>query len=317
MTNYYPINEELARKAKEMISFYDYVEGSQTKEYRLMVDNVHHIGENQKKKVDEIHHEKIDKTVDAYAKRLADNFNKRNEITARMPSIMIAGSGNFDNLRKEKQSLALDANFEEFQQIQELIEKIRGIGTAGISSDDDQAIEKLKAKLEKLQGKQEIMKKANAYFRKHKTMDGCPGLSEKTITEITKNMADWSKRYKTIGKPFEAFQLSNNNANIRQVKKRIEALEKKKGATFAEWEFCGGAVIANKKENRFQVVFDEKPDAETRDKLRKNGFRWAPSAGVWQRQLNGNAYYAADRISEIRPKCGTLPTNLQRSTPQK
>ena len=38
MSKYYPINEDLARRAKEMNSFYDYVPGSATAEYQRMVD---------------------------------------------------------------------------------------------------------------------------------------------------------------------------------------------------------------------------------------------------------------------------------------
>ena len=38
--------------------------------------------------------------------------------------------------------------------------------------------------------------------------------------------------------------------------------------------------------------------------LKANGFKWAPSAGAWQRQLNGNAMYAANRIEFIKPENG-------------
>ncbi len=51
----------------------------------------------------------------------------------------------------------------------------------GISADDPQAIQKLEAKLEKLQAAQETMKAVNAYYRKHKTLDGCPALSAERI----------------------------------------------------------------------------------------------------------------------------------------
>ncbi len=53
--NYYIINEELARRAKEMNSFYDYKEGSATAEYRRSVDAAARIAEEQKRQVDPIH----------------------------------------------------------------------------------------------------------------------------------------------------------------------------------------------------------------------------------------------------------------------
>ena len=61
---------------------------------------------------------------------------------------------------------------------------------------------------------------------------------------------------------------------------------------------------ANKEENRLQVFFDEKPDEEKGTELKKGGFRWSPTAGAWQRQLNGNAFYAANDIRVIQPLAG-------------
>lgn len=55
-------------------------------------------------------------------------------------------------------------------------------------------------------------------------------------------------------------------------------------------------VIRNKEEMRLQLIFEGKPDADTREKLKSNGFRWAPSCMAWQRLLNDNAEYALKRI---------------------
>ena len=93
--NYYIINEEQARRAKEMNSFYDYKEGSATAEYRRSVDAAARIAEEQKRKVDPIHHERIDRLLDVYARKLAENINKQNAIAARVPSILVAGGSNF------------------------------------------------------------------------------------------------------------------------------------------------------------------------------------------------------------------------------
>lgn len=50
---------------------------------------------------------------------------------------------------------------------------------------------------------------------------------------------------------------------------------------------------------RVQLVFDGKPDDETRTLLKRNGFKWAPSQGAWQRQLNDAGKYAAHRVMEV------------------
>ena len=101
---YYPIDETLARRAREMTSYSDYVPGSATAEYRRSVDEAASLAERQKQKVDPIHHERIDQLLDAYARRLAENINQGNAITARAPSILIAGGGNFPARKKEKQN---------------------------------------------------------------------------------------------------------------------------------------------------------------------------------------------------------------------
>ena len=73
---YYPIIEDLARRAKEMISFDDYRPGTATIRYQRMVDEAAAIAERQKKITDPIYHDKIDSLLDTYARRLAENLNK-------------------------------------------------------------------------------------------------------------------------------------------------------------------------------------------------------------------------------------------------
>ena len=110
-------------------------------------------------------------------------------------------------------------------------------------------------------------------------------------------------------KPYPAYLLSNNNANIRRVRQRIEELSSR--SEFAGWTFPGGEAKINEPENRLQLIFEEKPDANQRQELKSNGFKWAPSQGAWQRQLNQNAIRAAARIDFLRPEDGTSPYQLQ------
>lgn len=61
-------------------------------------------------------------------------------------------------------------------------------------------------------------------------------------------------------------------------------------------KFDGGEIVRNAEENRLQILFDEIPNADTRDALKSNGFRWSPRNKAWQRQLTQNAEYAARRV---------------------
>ena len=308
---YYSINEGAARRAKEMNSFSDYKPGSATAEYRHYVDNAFEIAQAQKKRVDPMYHEKIDSLLDTYARKLAANMNHSFAIDARVPSILIAGGSNFPVRQKEKQNAARDSNMQEWQYIQGLLDKIRSTGMGGIRQDDPQAIPKLQKKLDGLVKAQETMKAVNAYYRKHGTLDGCPHLSPDNIENLKADMAS-SWHYEK--KPFQSWELSNNNAEIRRIRQRIDSLTRARETVYVGWEFEGGHVEANREQSRLQVFFEDKPNADARQQLKEHGFRWAPSVGAWQRLLNGNAYYAADRISSIQPLTGEKPTELQRSS---
>lgn len=298
--SYYTINEEAARRTNDMNSFRDYKAGSATAEYRRMVDAATELAERQKQRVDPMYHEKIDRLLEIYCRKLAENMNASYSIEARCPSILISGGGNFPVRKKEKQNAARDRNLEEWNYIQGLLDKIRSVGTGGISSDDPQAVEKLEAKLATLEKHQEMMKAANAAIRMKDPAKGDAKLAELGYTpeDIAKLRApDFCGR---IGYP--AYELQNNNANIRRIRGRIAELKKRTENTPEGWEFDGGRVVVNTAENRLQIIFDGKPDADIRTELKGEGFRWAPSQGAWQRQLTDNAMRAARRLKCIAPQ---------------
>lgn len=298
--SYYTINEEAARRANDMNSFRDYKAGSATAEYRRMVDAATELAERQKQRVDPMYHEKIDRLLEIYCRKLAENMNASYSIEARCPSILISGGGNFPVRKKEKQNAARDRNLEEWNYIQGLLDKIRSVGTGGISSDDPQAVEKLEAKLATLEKHQEMMKAANAAIRMKDPAKGDAKLAELGYTpeDIAKLRApDFCGR---IGYP--AYELQNNNANIRRIRGRIAELKKRTESTPEGWEFDGGRVVVNTTENRLQIIFDGKPNADVRTELKGEGFRWAPSQGAWQRQLTDNAMRAARRLKCIAPQ---------------
>ncbi len=303
---YYHINEAAAEQAHRLNSMYAFRPGAATAHYRQMVDKAYVIAEKQKACVDPMYHDKIDYLVDLYARKLADNLNQGYAIDIRVPSYLISGGANFPTAKKHKQNAANDRNMGEYMYIQGLLDKIRSTGTGGISADDRQAVEKLEAKLDGLKAEQEHMKAVNAYYRKHKTLEGCPGLTPEGILELQASMSrDWREN----PVPYPSYTLSNNNANIHRVEDRINDLKNR--SEFAGWEFPGGRAEVNEGENRLQLIFDEKPTDEQRRALKHGGFRWAPSQGVWQRQLTRNAIYAADQIDFIRPEGGGSISALQ------
>lgn len=294
---YYPINEGMARRAKDMNSYFDYEKGSATASYRRQVDEVAALAERKKNNVDSEYHEKIDYYVDLYARKLAENLNKGYEIDTRCPSILVAGGSNFPVRKKEKQNAARDKNYKEYDEIQGIIKKIQAIGTGGIKSDDKNAIEKLEKKLADLERNQERMKQANKAIRMKDVQAGDSKLHEMGFTD---------QEIKELREPdfcgrigFADYLLTNNNANIRRIRERIADLKKEvelKENPVQDQKYDGFTLHEDPESCRIQFLFDDKPDEETRKILKSYGFRWSPSKGVWQRMLNDNGRSVAQIV---------------------
>ena len=299
MPKYYEIDEAAARRAKEANSFYSYAEGSATAAYRREVDRAAEIAERQKSRVSPEYHDRIDGLLDAYARRLAANYNHRYSIDARVPSVMVAGPAKFPVKAKEKQNAARDSNMAEYQEIQGLLDKITSCGMGGVMSDDPAALDKLRAKLKKLEDLQAKMKAVNAYYRKHKTLEGCPDL---TTGEIQAISAEMKNSWRSNPAPFEAYELTNNNATIKRTRERVAALEAGAARAAAggteDYEGKGYTLRENTDLCRIQFIFDGKPDDDVRSLLKSHGFKWSPREGAWQRLLNDSARSAAARIAQ-------------------
>lgn len=289
MANYYTINERTARTAWEMAHMSDYQEGSTTAEYRAKVDEAAALVERKKRRTSEFYHAKLDGYLDAYARRLAQWYNDMSHNEASCPSVLIAGPANFPVNKKRRQNARCDSLMTEYKEIEALLDKIRSVGSGAIDFADPHAREMLQERLDNARAAQERMKAINAYYRKHKTLDGCGLLTWK---EQQKAAAQLKADY--IRVPYPAWCLQNNNANIKRYADRLAEYDRlhsaeAQAANNEPQRFDGGEIVRNVELDRLQILFDAKPDEETRARLKANGFRWAPSQQAWQRQLTQNA----------------------------
>ena len=138
------------------------------------------------------------------------------------------------------------------------------------------------------------MKAANKAIRLKDTEKGNEelmnmGYSEEQIQNLRE--LDWCGR---IGYP--SYMLQNNNANIHRVEGRLKQLRDAKEKGTQETEFEMFKVVENAEIMRLQIIFEGKPGSEVRDVLKKNGFKWAPSQGAWQRLLSPSARYALNCV---------------------
>lgn len=295
---YVKINEDAARTAQHMMSFDDYREGSRTREYREDVNEVYDLAEKVVARRGEKYRERAWRLANRYARNMGKYFNEDARIGCICPSVLISGAGNFPVKKKERQVKAWEKNQEYYKYCQSIKEKLRNLlyGKEIIKSDDENAIEALEEKIASLEENHQLMKDVNAYWRKNGTMTGCDFLTEKQIKGINDAMACETWRCGTA--PYAGYHLTNNLANIKRLKQRVDELRTTKENGSSEADYGEFKVIENTDLMRIQIVFDGKPDEAIRSTLKGNGFRWAPSQGAWQRQLTANGKYALKKIIE-------------------
>lgn len=165
-----------------------------------------------------------------------------------------------------------------------------------INLTDSDALERLEAKLKKLTDWQEMMKAVNAIIRNKRSSDAekIKIIHERfhITPESANDLLHPKESWNSPG--FPSWQLSNNNQEISRIKKRIkevvryrnEIKKTEEAGELPEFQFDGGKIVDNVPENRLQLFFNSKPDAEIRTKLKRNGFRWVPSYAVWQSYRN-------------------------------
>lgn len=223
--------------------------------------------------------------------RYRDGYRKRYSAylasNARCVSWFIAGPSNFPAARMNKRSdiaaRRLNELFEFRSRALAAIKRKLRPDLAPIYASDGDAIDRLQAKIDKAEALQVRMKEANAAIRKNaKTGQSAQiaallalGYQMGIARELLK--PDFCGR---IGYP--AYELTNNNANIRRMKERIEQITRLQSKPAQEMAGSNARFEDVPAENRVRLWFDGKPAESVRDDLKRHGFRWTPSLGCWQ-----------------------------------
>ena len=147
--------------------------------------------------------------------------------------------------------------------------RAEAVGTGGISSDDPEAVVKLKEELEKAEKVHQTRKAANLIVRRNPKNQPTP----EKLAELEELGLKGSLGTKLFEKDFcgrigfPDYALTNNGANIRRIKGRIEELSKAAADVYKEQEFFEGKlkVVENPDINRIQLVFDDKPGEKIRE----------------------------------------------------
>jgi hypothetical protein len=196
-----------------------------------------------------------------------------------------------DRRFRERIARTYERAFEADRMAEKLQQRAAAVGTAGISSDDPEAVVKLCEKLDRLETRQELMLAVNREIRRGgaDVQSRLIALGLDAITAERAVMPDFAGR---VG--FPSYATQNNRAEIRRIKARIEEL--RAAATKPQREPVDGQgwrIEEDREENRVAISFDAIPSGEVRTRLKSVGFRWSPRRRAWVRKLNDRAWYEA------------------------
>jgi len=264
--------------------------------------------------------ERLEDRAARLAKEATETLNRARKMADAIPFGQPIMVGHHSEGRDRRYRARIDRTFhkavETHREAERAAERADSAGSSGaISSDDPQALEKLRAKIAQAEDIQAKMKAANKIVRSKIFTKVEKVLSLEDLLGVTENQALKVLAPSSFGEcGFPRYKLTNNNANIRRMKQRLEYLSRVfKQAERAEEngkpeqveEFGEILVIRNLAENRLQMEFLGKPSQEVRGILKRHGFRWSPKAGRWQRLLNGsavlNAKWTLEAIEKIKP----------------
>jgi hypothetical protein len=239
--------------------------------------------------------EQLRKALERYRQNYLAHLNAYLDAHSRVVSAFVVGPARFPTQQMEKRHATVENRLNEWLEWSKKAQAgmrrdIAPEASRIISSDNPEAVTLLEKKIASKRKYQETMLAANEIVRNKKLTDeqkveqlvALEGIGAGSARKLLQK--DFAGR---IG--FPDYALTNNRSEIKRLEWRLAELQKNRATPGGEMVFDGGTIVDNADENRIQIVFDDKPDAATREKLKRYGFKWAPSQNAWQRQRTDNA----------------------------
>jgi len=236
--------------------------------------------------------------IERFKANIDNAFNAYLGAHSRVMSTMITGPANFPVNSNRKRGDTADRRMSEYLECTQkakdsIMKRVRKEQIENAGGE----LEINKKKLEGLVKLQEAMKKANSIIRKAPKYKRTDEKIEALVSAGFK--PDQAEKLFTPdclgGIGFHGFQLTNNNAKIKNTEQRIRVLEARENAETTETEINGIKIVENTEIERMQLIFDGKPEYNIREELKRNGFKWSPREGAWQRKLTNNARWTVKR----------------------
>jgi hypothetical protein len=283
ISEHFPELKETARRAFYWVSFNPEGRGDRIRQEfgEILINDIDYLRSNGA----------TDDQVESYKDKYKKLFVSWLHASSRCASSVITGGSGFNVRRADKANRSEHRHYEIFKEWRERAKK--GILKANRAEKTYLSeIERYEAELEGMKINHEKMKEANKRIKT--ALKNGTDITDYLTSEfgIKPHMIEWTLKF--------GFGLSNNNANMKRVEQRIKELKAKEAQRMEEPEksytFEGGQIIFNYEADRIQVKHDQKPTFDKIQELKKSGFKWSPSNGVWQRQITANAIWTTKRL---------------------
>jgi len=272
---YYEIDEILAKQVYEMTHpRKEYKEGQITDEYMEKVDEFILFANDAKEKMVNCPERRVnvDKVCDDFSKRLADWYNRSNEIKSKTGTEFQTSS---------TEQYKLDREFEDIFKLKKRVLKTVSYDGA-IYAKDENAIEKIEFKISRNKEELDVLRKENSEARRRK------------------QPLPYSSR--------EASLLRSSVIRLEKRLVKLKGLEESKTHEKKKAVYNGKkieiAIIENTQLMTIQLLFKEEPDENIKNILKENYFTFSKKNRAYQRWLNVKGKSAAEKVVEEIQKHG-------------
>lgn len=248
--------------------------------------------------------ERLEERADNLTSKARDAFQQADAATAGIPfgQPILVGHHSERRHRKalERSDNAMRKGCDALDYAKSLARRADAVGTGGISSDDPEAVTKLREKIAKIEVRRTRQKLANKAWREARKKPAVLETGGKYASELSEEMLaklrTWTPPYAFVKVPFDT---SHDSAEIRRCKERIELLLRENAMEEAKPYTLGSCTVEESKaQNRIFLVFPGKPSEAVREIVKRYGFRWSRAQGVWSRMLNNPGRNSARWVAE-------------------
>lgn len=241
---------------------------------------------------------------DDYEDRYIEKYKEWLSAMSRCFSQAITGAGGWDARVMRRHEKTNNAEKAALQRLEEWMEKVIKRCNRQQRLTGWAEVERLQEKLDGLRRLQEGMKAVNKVIRDKKLSDVekvdelvALGFSEQYALQLMEGTGWW-------GAGFAPFQLTNNNARIKDTEAKLKRHEQMASRENEETEYPWGTFVADYQDERYRFQFDSIPDEDVRRLLKEHGFKWSRRNEAWQRQITPNSKYVVEKL--ILPKLNEM-----------